>query len=161
MKIDWNHLSSDRVTYITESKEEFEKIYVKVRSLENRIFDDELVKQLPSVPRTNNHHDEWNKRESTLNKFAKYLKPNHKNILEIGCGNGWFSNAISNENNLVIGLDVGKKELEQAVRCFASERLKFICCQDLNLLPQNFFDLIIFNASIQYFDLSKTFWKTI
>jgi len=148
------------VFYLTEPKVVFEEIYVNVRSQENRLLEDEIVQQLPIVSMDHPYHAEWRKREATLVQFMHHLKQ-HKPMkaLDIGCGNGWFTHHISTLSMATFGLDVGTLELEQAVRCFGNESLQFICCSDWRLLPDNSFDLITFNASLQYFELNEAFWK--
>lgn len=150
------------VTYLTESKEEFEKLYVKVRTIENRILDDSQVKSLPYTSPDSKYRNEWKKREFTLHKFSSYLKTkSFNNSLEIGCGNGWFTHQLSQYSKHATGLDVGRLELEQAARCFTSTRVNFVCCNDLTLLPEKEYDLIVFNASLQYFELTPQFWDTL
>lgn len=152
-------LKTNGVIYLTNPKMDFEMNYTAVRQKENRLLSDDLVKTLPFV-KEGPHVQEWRKRIDTLNRMKPFLAQlAHKTILEIGCGNGWFSNLLVNNNNTVIGLDVGKIELEQAARCFQKHNLHFVCCSDLSMLPQNEFDCIIFNASIQYFDLTETWWE--
>lgn len=150
------------VNYITPPKEDFEEVYIAVRTKENRVHDDEFVKTLPNISKHHPHYGEWQKRKWTLDNFTKYLKgKTYKHILEIGCGNGWFSSQISKYSEHVTGLDVGKVELEQAARCLGSESVQFICCSDWSLLPASTYDMIVFNASLQYFDVNEQFWSNI
>lgn len=160
--MNWRKLEKENgVIYLTAPKIEFERDYTAVRQKENRLLSDETVKVLPFL-KVGTHLDEWKKRVDSLNRMKPFLTQlEHKTILEIGCGNGWFSNLLVKKNNTVIGLDVGKQELEQAARCFTNENLHFVCCTDLNLLPDLAFDCIVFNASIQYFDISESWWKMI
>lgn len=160
--MNWKHYHKEKgVVYLTAPKLDFEHEYIAVRQKENRLLTDETVKILPFL-KEGPHLQEWHKRVDTLNRIKPFLNQlDHKTILEIGCGNGWFSNLLVKGNNTVIGLDVGKDELEQAARCFQNENLNFVCCTDLNLLPKNEFDCVIFNASIQYFDLTSSWWEMI
>ena len=148
------------VFFLTEPKVVFEEIYVHVRTQENRLLEDEIVQQLPFVSTDHPYHDEWQKREATLSQFMHHLKQ-HKptKVLDIGCGNGWFTHHISTLATTTFGMDVGTQELEQAVRCFGNDATQFVCCSDWSLLPDNTFDLITFNASLQYFELNEAFWK--
>jgi SAM-dependent methyltransferase len=162
MKPNFLSESENGVYFLTPPKIEFEELYLSVREKENRILEDDLVKKLPVLPSTHPHYFEWRKRHFTTKKFLKYkTEKRFKRILDIGCGNGWFTHQISEKTDFTIGLDVGKEELEQASRCFNRENLHFTCCTDLTLFPKNNFDLICFNASIQYFDLSQKFWNTL
>ena len=146
------------VFYITEAKVLFEELYIDVRTKENRLLEDEIVVQLPRVSSDHPHHEEWKKRQATCAQFIHHLKQHPpKTALDIGCGNGWFTHQISTIATSTFGLDVGTEELEQAARCFANESTKFVCCTDWSLLPDNTFDLITFNASLQYFELNEAF----
>lgn len=154
-------LKTKGVIFLTTPKMDFEMNYTAVRQKENRLLTDDIVKTLPFV-KEGPHVQEWRKRVDTLNRMTPFVNQlDHKTILEIGCGNGWFSNLLVKCNNTVIGLDVGKGELEQAARCFQKDNLHFVCCTDLHLLPENEFDCIVFNASLQYFDLSPSWWEMI
>lgn len=150
----------NNVLYLTEPKQEFEEVYARVRSKEERWLSDEMVRELPNLSAQNLHQKEWKKRAHSLKKILKILKQTNKlKLLEIGCGNGWFANALVKSGFTVDAVDVGKQELEQAARCFQDDNLKFICCDDLSLLDDSAYDAIIFNASLHYFNLSKSFWK--
>jgi ubiquinone/menaquinone biosynthesis C-methylase UbiE len=118
--------------------------------------------QLPFLPAHHPHAQEWKRRACTLPIIQKLLQQNNRQtVLEIGCGNGWFAHQLSNMVSCVEGIDIGKEELEQAARCFKKENLRFVCCSDLSLLKDKAYDAIIFNASIQYFDLSDSFWANV
>lgn len=156
---DWLTNLQNGVYYLTPPKKEFEASYIAVRTLEGRVLNDEAVQLLP---KSDFNPDEWRKRSHTLEQFSAYLnrrKP--ERILEIGCGNGWFSNVISKPGREVYGLDVGALELEQAARCFPKDHLCFLCCSDWSLLPAHYFDIIVFNGSVQYFEMSTQFWKAV
>ena len=149
----------NNVLYLTEPKLEFEEVYARVRSKEERWLSDQMVSKLPNLPANHPHQKEWKKRIHSLKKIIEILKKsNTRRILEIGCGNGWFANTLVNSGFTVDALDVGKEELEQAARCFKDENLRFICCDDLSLLDDSAYDVIIFNASLHYFDISNDFW---
>lgn len=162
MSKEWLKNKENDVYYLTAPKTDFEQLYVKVRDHENRIHDDEFVKQLPNTPATHPHHKEWNIRRWTLNKILKHLENKSiDNLLEIGCGNGWLTHHMSEFSKNTYGLDIGKLELEQAARCFGTENTHFVCCSELELLPKEHFDVIVFSASIQYFQLDATLWNVL
>lgn len=149
----------NNVFYFTEPLHEFEEIYVRVRTKEERWLSDDLVRTLPIIPNGHPHEKEWKKRAHSLNKIRKILKNSGSvKILEIGCGNGWFSNKLVQSGFHVDALDVNSEELEQAARCFKNNQLRFICCNDLSILDNSAYDTILFNASLQYFDLTRSFW---
>lgn len=150
------------VHYLTPPKTDFEEVYIRLRTKEQRVHDDAFVKQLPGVSATHPHAKEWNVRRKTQERFCAFLAQENKpSILDIGCGNGWFTAKMAPYTSEILGVDVGTEELEQAARCFGNETMKFACCNDIDLLPEAQFDLITFNASIQYFEPTDTFWKNL
>ncbi len=153
-----NYLMSDTVKYLTPEKPFFSEKYLMVRALENRILSDEEVKQLPLISTSNPHYKEWELRQKTLARFISYFsaKKQPQEVLDIGCGNGWFTNKIAevSKKNKVIGLDVNSLELKQAVRIFQKENLLFYYA-DLFEIDKEFserFTLITLNACVQYFE---------
>lgn len=139
--------------YLTPYLAAFEHNYLKVREKEGRVYSDETVLKLPFIGREHSQFLEWSLRAKTLNRFIKYLKGNsYTSVLDIGCGNGWFSNHIANAiSGKVIGLDVNKEELEQGNRVFKAENLSFAYGDIFEAEFDQKFDLIVMNASIQYF----------
>lgn len=146
-------------------KAAFEKLYLKVREKENRIYRDEEVSELPNVRNNHPHFEEWVIRKYSFKKLDKYLREKNKplHILDIGCGNGWMSNALSEINNsLVTGFDINLYEIEQAQRVFKNNKgIKFIHDNGFeNILTKDEkFDSIILAASIQYFPDIKNLIK--
>lgn len=134
---------------------EFESIYVDLRIDEKRMYTDEEVLWLPDVNEDHLHRNEWKIRKASCEKFTKYLlnKTKPLKILEVGCGNGWLSYHLSQvPNTTVVGLDINLLELQQAERVFGgTANLNFVH-GDLNALEHQQFDVIVFAASIQYFN---------
>ncbi|WP_028887603.1 methyltransferase domain-containing protein [Tenacibaculum ovolyticum] len=151
------------VGYLTEEKEKFELDYIRAREKENRILIDNEVSILPKTFIENPNKKEWELREKSTKRILKYLESKNGglSILDIGCGNGWFTNKLASisKENKIIGLDVNTEELEQAVRLFGKEKTCY-CYGDIFKLD-NFeeqFDIIILNASVQYFsDFNELF----
>ena len=143
------------VYLLSEIDDKFEKLYVDVRKKENRIYSDQEVSKLPSIHPDNPHHKEWALRKITSERFIKHLKQkrNGLTILDVGCGNGWFSAMIAKSSKSeVYGIDVNKLEIEQAARVFKSQKLHFIFGNLVNdIFPKNSFNIITLNASAQYF----------
>ncbi len=155
-KIDGVYFLSDRVSIGFD-----ENIYIQVRKKEGRIYPDTVVKTLPLIDKNHPLKSEWIIRQKSRDKILKYIsRKNYKTILEVGCGNGWLSNAISERCGcLVAGVDLNREELQQAARVFRkNDHVKFIYGNIFeNLFPHEFFNMVIFAASIQYFnDLNKT-----
>lgn len=135
--------------------EDFEQDYLAIRKKENRLLPDQEVLQLPALPKGHQYHKEWALRQNSLNRFLKYLIKQNVTapILDIGCGNGWFT-AILHQvtRQQVIGVDINQEELRQASRLFQDKRLIF-CHADI--LKPHFrdaqFSMITLNAASQYF----------
>jgi SAM-dependent methyltransferase len=133
----------------------FQENYLALRKLEGRVYSNEKVAQLPKLKRFDKHYKEWKVRGKSAERFIKYLKEDHSQsaLLEIGCGNGWFSNKCAEVIKFVVGTDVNSEELNQAISVFEKTNLTFI---ETNIFDEkdfyNTFDLIVFNASIQYFE---------
>lgn len=154
--------TSHKVNFLTPANAKFEEQYKSVRDKEGRWLDDNAAKQLPTVDRNDPTFNEWKKRAWMLNKFETYMSlASTLNVLDIGCGNGWMTNKISNHAENITGVDIGAEELEQAARCFGSESVQFVCTTDWSLLPQASFDLIYFAGSFHYFEPDKNFWKSL
>jgi len=140
--------------------------YIAVRRKENRILNDKQVKELPFTSSDNQNHKEWQLRQKSAIRFLKYVKNKNTSltILDLGCGNGWFSNKIAAINQtLVVGLDVNNIELKQASKVFKKANLKFIFHNVFATDKQlnNKFDIIVLNASVQYFSDFKILISTI
>ena len=153
-------LLRDGVYILTEINNEFEFIYLKVRDKEKRIYpDDELIK-LPFSSVKNPHKKEWNLRAKSYLRFKEYLrqKKGNLNLLDLGCGNGWFCGQLSKSfNHDFYCVDVNLTELTQGRRVYNSGQLKFIYADIFTAeYPKAFFDVVTLNAAIQYFpDLKK------
>jgi len=152
------------VRYLSPREKPFSASYVELRKKEGRLLSIEEVSLLPETNNTNPNKNEWVLRKKSTLRFINYLKAKDRSlsILDVGCGNGWFSNkmAITNKGNSVVGLDINVIELEQAVRVFNSHNIEFVY-GDLFEIDDVFdsrFDIITLNASVQYFkDLDKLF----
>lgn len=145
------------IGYLSQNENPFSSVYLEVRKKELRILSDNEVKKLPFMILSNPNAKEWKLRQKSSERFINYLKMKPKNlqIIDIGCGNGWFTNLISevSQNNNVFGLDINILELEQATRVFKKGNLQFIYGDIFQFESTlfNLFDVIILNASIQYF----------
>ncbi len=135
---------------------DFETIYIQLRQKEGRIYTDEEVAQLPSIPPGHIHYKEWLIRKESSQKLIDRLKKKKKalDILEIGCGNGWLSQKLSAiPGSKVIGTDINFTEIQQAARVFQNlSNLHFIYVYiEPGVFKEKKFDIIVFAASIQYF----------
>lgn len=134
----------------------FEKKYISIRCLENRLYTDKEVEHLPLIPINHAHYKEWIIRKKSSDRLINYLLSKKKRfrILEVGCGNGWLSHSLSSiPGSEVTGLDVNFTELQQAARVFNEDKHLHFIYGDIyeNVLNNLKFDIIVFAASIQYF----------
>ncbi|HEV8514544.1 MAG TPA: class I SAM-dependent methyltransferase, partial [Cyclobacteriaceae bacterium] len=134
----------------------FEEKYIELRKREQRIYSDEVVRNLPEFNKPDSLKDEWAIRKITLKKVTKYLeKKNSKlSILELGCGNGWLSHQLAKSLNAeILGVDVNETELLQGARIFKDyPNLSFLCADIFSAdLEKKTFDIILLSSSIQYF----------
>ncbi|WP_298419117.1 class I SAM-dependent methyltransferase [uncultured Kordia sp.] len=146
------------VYYLTPENPDFSRYYLAVREKEDRILSDYEVRQLPYIKRY-----EWEFREKSTERFIQYISDKNKSlkILDIGCGNGWFSNKIAkiSETIQIIGLDINREELEQAARIFKTKNLYFVYADIFKVSTklEAQFDIITLNGAIQYFEDFKGF----
>jgi ubiquinone/menaquinone biosynthesis C-methylase UbiE len=135
--------------------EKFRQTYLEVRINEGRLLMDDQVKSLPLLPNDHTHFREWQLRADSLKRFEQYIKRNPPggHVLDLGCGNGWFTHKIAElTGQEIIGLDINIAELEQAARIFKNENLRFFYGDIFeDIFHQNSFHLITLNASAQYF----------
>jgi 2-polyprenyl-3-methyl-5-hydroxy-6-metoxy-1,4-benzoquinol methylase len=138
----------------------FEKKYITIRSLEDRLYTDEEVMKLPDIALGHTHYKEWQVRRRSVRRLLSYLlaKKRGLDILDVGCGNGWLSHLMAEiPGARVTGLDINFTELQQAARVFNDDpNLRFIHGDMRSgVLSGKSFDQIIFADSIQYFPSLK------
>ena len=132
----------------------FEEEYLQVRSLEQRLYPDEVVRTLPAITPDHPHVSEWLLRSRSSSRLTKYLlSKSPGKILEIGCGNGWLSNLIATlTEHSIVATDINTFELEQGMRLFKRNNLEFRIANGIEMIPGEIeFDYILFAAAIQYF----------
>ena len=132
-----------------------EDSYIRIRKKEGRLYSDSIVKKLPFIDSDHPLKDEWIVREKTYERVSKYIsKQSIKMVLEVGCGNGWLTNAISKKCGCIgAGIDLNEIELRQGARIFGNNEKAIFIYGNIfeDILPSGLFDIIIFAASIQYF----------
>src|SRR5574338_1504946 len=91
--------ANNGVSKLTDGDESFEQLNLEVQKKEKRIYSDDELKLLPYASRINPHKSEWDLRAKSFLRFKNYLsqKKSKLNILDIGCGNGWFVGQLSKE----------------------------------------------------------------
>jgi len=135
---------------------QLQHLYIAVRNKENRLYTDEELLMLPEVNSRHVHWQEWQIRQRSCNRMLRHLKNMNKplRILEIGCGNGWLSNRLSEIKQAdITGLDINVTELYQARNVFGHKTNLHFLQGDIRdgMLDKEKFDVVIFAASIQYF----------
>lgn len=132
-------------------KKDFEKLYIELREKEGRILNTSEIRILPKTQLSNPNQKEWMLREKSVARFTNYLANQNANrLLEVGCGNGWFTNCCSKYLNKTIGIDINETELQQARLSFPN--LDFMYWDIFEDAPfQEQFDIIVLSAVIQYF----------
>lgn len=138
----------------------FEKKYIQIRELENRLYTDEELGSLPDIGQAHPHFREWQLRKESLRRLVRYVSSRKKapDILEVGCGNGWLAHQLSEiPGTKVTGTDINFTELQQAARVFSNDpNLRFIHGDIRSgILEDRCFDYILFPASLQYFPSAK------
>jgi SAM-dependent methyltransferase len=139
----------------------FEKKYIVIRSLENRLCTDEELSKLPEIAADHPHRREWEMRANSGRRLVHYLSGRRKSfeILDIGCGNGWLTHHLAEiPGSTVTGMDINFTELQQAARVFSNDpNLRFIHGDIRSgiLGGERQFDCIVFSASIEYFQSLK------
>lgn len=130
----------------------FETNYIHLRRKENRLYDEEIIASLPYAKNVI-HKEEWKMRAKSAERVTNYFKDKGGYLLDLGCGNGWFSAMIANNRDMnVFGADINLYELKQAAQLFSTENLSFLYSDMLNAsVPKKIFNYITLNASVQYF----------
>src|SRR5258706_5753323 len=130
-------------------------LYLRVREKEGRLYSDDVVAHLPSVPNGHLLANEWRARSSSTSRLIRYLSRQLKplSILDLGCGNGWLSNLLSKSGHNVVGVDQNFYELKQAARVFSSNPNSSFLGADIFCAPfvSEAFDVILLASVIQYF----------
>ena len=141
----------------------FERAYLKLRTREGRILSDDAVKMLPDVRESHPNKREWQMRKSSLREVIRSVKKSGaKKILEIGCGNGWFShNVMTSAGAEICAIDINETELVQGARVFREdEELSFAYANIFsNVFESNNFDAAILSSSVQYFPNLETLFS--
>ncbi|MEO0473228.1 MAG: class I SAM-dependent methyltransferase [Bacteroidota bacterium] len=133
----------------------FEESYLRLLRMQNRIYSDAEVRELPKTFFYNLHRQEWAWREKSMLRILKYLKKvaGPLKVLDLGCGNGWLSSRIAQQQNREVeAVDVALYILEQAARLWQMPNVQFHYGRiEEDIFPAKSFDLIVLNQSIEFF----------
>src|ERR1700733_11802536 len=138
----------------------FEKKYIEIRSMENRLYTDDELIRLPEIELSHPHYREWQLRKKMVRRFIRYVtrRKNSLDILDVGCGNGWLAHQLAEiPGATVTGVDINFTELQQAARVFSNDpNLRFIHGDIRSgILEDRQFDIIVFAATIEHFPSLK------
>jgi len=144
------------VTYLSHPLP-FDAAYLAARKKEQRIYLDQVVGQLPQVPKAHDQYSEWQMRKVSTDRTIAYLRKEFPSatILDLGAGNGWFSAHIAKALPLatVYAVDINADELEQAARVFSLKNVHWLYGDIFEeLFASNTFDVVLVNSVLQYFD---------
>lgn len=147
--------NNHNITQHTSAFSELETAYLRLRDQEGRLYTDELVRSLPEHSSDASLNKEWAIRKESMHKLISYLNQDttEQELLELGCGNGWLSHAISKLEHInVMGVDINREELAQADRVFSRSNLSF---EYGDIFSSTFstrkYHKIIIAAAVQYF----------
>ncbi len=138
----------------------FEKKYITIRNLENRLYSDTDLTKLPDLPMEHPHYREWQIRKRSTLRLLRYLANQDRplEILEVGCGNGWLSHQLAEiPGARITGVDINFTELQQAARVFSDDPNLSFVHGDIRsgILDGRMFDSIVFAATVEYFPSLK------
>ncbi|MDQ2085321.1 malonyl-ACP O-methyltransferase BioC [Herbivorax sp. ANBcel31] len=87
----------------------------------------------------------------------KSTKIEYKNILEIGCGTGYVTRALSRhfKNSDITAVDIAPGMIDHAKSTISNYRVNFICSDIEEIHLSESFDLIVSNAAFQWFNRLK------
>ena len=132
--------------------DDFEERYLECRDKEGRLYADEIVKQLPFISNEHKHFFEWQIRANSAQKLNQYaIERSVHSILDIGCGNGWMSNYLQNDQVSVVGIDVNCQELTQAQRIFPQIEFIYGDITKEDFILDSKFDMVVIASVVQYF----------
>ena len=151
--------TKNNVHYLSPRQDQFEAAYIAVREKEGRVLSDEEVRTLPYLHEQHSKHQEWKRRISSTKRILDDVaKKQPECMLDLGCGNGWFTHLLAQKSGgQLIGADINVVELEQAARLFTSHNCHFIYGDIFSdQWPIAYFDRVTLNACVQYFpDLNQ------
>ena len=144
----WQFLLPERKAQFSRFIEEYEK----VRHFEGRFSADATYyRTLPYQDLTGRFTSDWKIRAASFDTLTEMI-PAHSTILDLGAGNGWLSNRLSDMGHDVFGIDL-LTNLEDGLGAWQFYETRFTPVQaEFSFLPfpAAFADVVIFNASIHY-----------
>lgn len=100
--------------------------------------------------------EEINKIEIKLGYIKRLIENNRKNLLDVGCGYGFFLQTAKNKGYNIFGNDISKDAAEYSSRMLKIQTFRGVL-EDLNLTP-NYFDIVTMTEVAEHLpDPLKTF----
>jgi len=91
---------------------------------------------------------------SIQSEIAYNLIPKSNKILEIGCSSGYFSQRLLNKGREVYGIDINKKDIEEAKKKF--RKINFFVGKAEKLpFSDNSFDVVVMLETLEHVDEKK------
>jgi SAM-dependent methyltransferase len=90
--------------------------------------------------------------------FAQRLQPDW-DVLDVGCGNGALAYDLKDHCASVMAIDVNSKNIEWAIKQFASNKINYICGDATNYAFQKGFNAIILSNVLEHIDDRVNFIK--
>ena len=144
----WRFLLPERESHFSRFIEEYEK----VRHFEGRFSANATYyRALPFQDLSGRFASDWKIRAASYRALTKVLKT-HSTILDVGAGNGWLSNRLTDLGHEVYAVDLLTNS-EDGLGAWRSYETKFTPVQaEFSYLPFSFAfaDALIFNASFHY-----------
>ncbi len=100
----------------------------------------------------------WN-HNLAYNKWIKKTIGDRRNILDVGCGNGYLSIYLRNDSNFVVGIDPSDLSIKNATTQNNHSNISFIQTTFERFEPSRKFDAVIFVASVHHMNMSDAIDK--
>ena len=100
----------------------------------------------------------WN-HNFAYNKWIKKTIGDRRNILDVGCGNGYLSIYLRNDSNFVVGIDPSDSSIKTANLQYNYDNIKFIQTTFEGFEISEKFDAVIFVASIHHMNMEDAIDK--
>jgi SAM-dependent methyltransferase len=114
----------------------------------------EVIEQFDEIAKL---PDYWDHNQQYQNYLLKHIKGRRSKGLDIGCGTGELTRKLKQYCELVIGIDISSRMVEEAIARNRNNNIEFInseveeYLQETNLL----FDVIISIATVHHLDMER------
>jgi len=152
----WRFLLPERAAHYAQ----FSRDYEHIRRMEGRgSTDTAYYLSLPYAPAGSPFHSDWRMRARSYRTFLEQiLEPRERNaarplhILDLGAGNGWLSNRLSQRDHCLTAVDLIVNPLDGLGAYIYYDRPFLPVQAEFEYLPlaEVQYDLAVFNASLHY-----------